>query len=180
MLDVVRDNALEIQHDFRTGRRSDSIGMLLLKPDSSSQDRNTAFFRLIERRQKLLTMASGELATSAVCALYYSELQHHPTDRSFGIGWRNRFVDHMTTRGSTLFVVNGIGAEESCLSVKRELRHRNGKLDVAVPHDENEFYETIIKNTAHSVDTEHIEPALWVLPEMFNELDCLVVSDSIA
>lgn len=85
-------------------------------------------------------------------------------DLTFGIDWKKRKLEYMTSSKSAVFILKGEGSQTLSEQFKYILRDKYKKLSVpAKKLDNEEFDELAIKNLIHVVDEGYTEVALQLL-----------------
>jgi hypothetical protein len=155
---------LEQQLAYRRGDTAEALGFLLLKPGHTPEDIDFVQAGLAEHDLRVLQEDEVRLSPADALALYHRLFSFRPNDSTFGLGWKDHHLLHITSGLSHYVVARGIDAVTYCDEIKQQLRSERGKL--GAPGEQmttEEFLERCVRNVIHNAEDEDIETTLWLV-----------------
>lgn len=112
---------------------------------------------------KVLYEFESRLCNSDVIALYPTIFSYSANDLRYGITWKQKTIEYLTSSHCKAFIVEGVAATEKLSKLKNDLRERSGKISTPLAMlSEEEVFERVIKNLVHVVDEAELQNALWI------------------
>lgn len=158
---------LDAQLAFRadTSAASESeLAVVMLKPNYTADHVSDVNQFADEHNLDIVYEQPHLLGRAAVIAIYADILKFSPSDIDFGLDWKRRKLEYMTSAASYVEVLQGQNAQSTCEQYKHDMRQKYGKL--SVPSDrlsDDDFEDLAIRNIIHVVDDDVTEIMLWLL-----------------
>lgn len=161
------NECLEAQLAFRADTIASSeseLAVVILKPEYTSDQVDDVSQFADQHDLDIVYEHPHLLGRAAVVAIYADILKFNPSDLDFGLDWKRRKLEYMTSAPSYVEILQGQSAQSSCEQYKHDMRRRYGKLSVPSGRlNDDEFEDLAIKNIIHVVDDDATEIVLWLL-----------------
>lgn len=139
-----------------------ALGVLLFKPDCPAVEYSDFEEYCRTENLTILQTQSHQLNRGDVIALYPKIYCDLPNDLVYGVAWKERMLDHLTSGPTRSLFLKGENVQERLMRYKRTLRDRHGK-NLIPNMSEQDFLERVIKNLVHVVEDDEVQTALWIL-----------------
>jgi hypothetical protein len=148
----------------------EDVSILLLKPGFDPNTATELEERVSSARLQVELKSKLTLPALAVVALYgHTTLQPHISDAVYGLEWRNRMLDYMTSGESRAYLVAGNQAATKAREIRDVMRASHGKVTIPTrTYSGNEFFNLVIKNVVHNPDKSELLPTAWALDRVEN------------
>ncbi len=156
-------NFLEIFSKNYDNSIEDSV-IVLLKPDFPEDKKYDFLSYCSERSLKIIFEDSSILDRDKIFGIYYDIFKQRDDDRKYGISWKLKLIDYLTTGKSAYYIVQGVNAQKLLNDYKKMIREEYNK--ITTPKEtlnENDFFEKVIKNLIHITNEKEFVPTCWFL-----------------
>jgi hypothetical protein len=156
-------NFLEVYSKDCHNDAIDSV-VVLLKPDYP-EDKKVSFLSYCnEKSLKIIFNDSSILNKEKIFGIYYDLFRQRDDDLKYGILWKLKLIDYLTSGKSNYYLIQGVNAQELLNNYKKVIRLEYDK--ITTPKEvmsEDIFFEKVIKNLIHVTNTEEFVPTCWFL-----------------
>jgi hypothetical protein len=105
----------------------------------------------------------SKLCRSDVVALYPGLFAYSENDLRYGIEWKEKTIEYLTSDLCKIVMVEGAAATAKLAQYKSDERARFGKIaNPSSALSEEEFFKQVIMNLMHVVDESELQNALWI------------------
>ncbi len=141
------------------------VGVTIFKPGYTNE--HLARFKefcLVQELVVVEELPEGNLVKESVIALYPKVFSFSDKDIEFGVEWKQRVIDYLTSGPVKIFIVTGKESTEKLRRFKYQMREENNKItNPEQVMTQKDFDEQVIKNLIHVIDEEEIPNFLWLI-----------------
>jgi nucleoside diphosphate kinase len=154
---------LEYRRDPKKNR-SDEHAVIILKPEYRREYISEVIDFLVKNDLQNVYQKVITFSKEAIIAVYYDIFKFTDKDLIYGVNWKKRKLDYMSSGKSIVFIIKGKNSQQLSKKFKYELRAKYKKLSIPSKKLTNkQFDELAIKNIIHVVDDSDTEVAIQLL-----------------
>ncbi len=153
------------QHlEIKRTQSKDVLGIILFKPEWTQDEIGNFKEYCAKNGVNILEERNMVLSRNTIIALYKNMFSFSTDDLQFGIEWKAKTIEYLTSGTSVCLLVKGECVDKKLSKYKYALRNRHGKIThPKASLSVEDFKEKVIKNLVHVVDIDELQNALWLL-----------------